>query len=140
MFKKVLLLLPIFSFDLVHSQNDGNHEMVSMVQLLATPEKYHNKIVTIVGVGWLKFEENQICLTRDHLRAMATKNCFWLGSFEEEKWDSELLMKIKEFNGSYVKVTGRFNGQDMGHLNLFAGSISDVSAYSFHEPEFGPSM
>lgn len=139
MFKKALLLLPIFSFGVAHSQNDGNHEMVSMVQLLANPEKYDNKIVTIVGVGWLKFEENQICLTRDHLRVMATKNCFWLGSFKREKWDAELLMKIKEFNGSYVKVTGRFNSQDMGHLNLFAGSISDVTACSFHEPEFGPS-
>ena len=101
---------------------------VSMVQLLATPEKYDGKLVRVIGVGNLEFEGNYLSLSKeDH--AYGAGNSIWI-----ELGDRAISYEeAKEYNGKYVIVEGFFNKDDRGHFDMFCGSIKDISRYQLWE-------
>jgi transcriptional regulator with XRE-family HTH domain len=101
---------------------------VSMVQLLATPEKYDGKLVRVIGVGNLELEGNYLSLNKeDH--AYGAGNSIWI-----ELGDRAISYEeAKEYNGKYVIVEGFFNKDDRGHFDMFCGSIKDISRYQLWE-------
>lgn len=105
---------------------------VSMVQLLATPEKYDGKLVRIIGVGNLEFEENYLSLSKeDH--EFGAGNSIWI-----ELGDKAIpYEEAKEYNGKYVVVEGFFDKDDCGHFDMFCGSIKDISRYQLWEKSGG---
>lgn len=101
---------------------------VSMVQLLATPEKYDGKLVRVIGVGNLEFEGNYISLSKeDHMYGAG--NSIWIELGEKAISYDE----AKEYNGKYVIVEGFFDKDDRGHFDMFCGSIKDISRYQLWE-------
>lgn len=101
---------------------------VSMVQLLATPEKYDGKLVRVIGVGNLEFEGNYISLSKeDHMHGAG--NSIWIELGEKAISYDE----AKEYNGKYVIVEGFFDKDDRGHFDMFCGSIKDISRYQLWE-------
>lgn len=101
---------------------------VSMVQLLATPEKYHGKLVRVIGVGNLEFEGNYLSLSKeDH--AYGVGNSVWI----ELGNKATPYEKAKKYNGKYVIVEGFFDKDDRGHFDMFCGSIKDISRYELWE-------
>ena len=103
-----------------------------MVQLLATPEKYDGKLVRIIGVGNLEFEENYLSLSKeDH--EFGAGNSIWI-----ELGDKAIpYEEAKEYNGKYVVVEGFFDKDDCGHFDMFCGSIKDISRYQLWEKSGG---
>lgn len=101
---------------------------VSMVQLLATPEKYDGKLVRVIGVGNLEFEGNFLSISKeDH--AYGAGNSIWV-----ELGDRAISYEeAKEYNGKYVIVEGFFDKDDRGHFDMFCGSIKDISRYQLWE-------
>ena len=98
-----------------------------MINLIATPEKYHGKVVRLIGVSFIKFESNGIYLSKEHLNNGVTKNALWLsfdfkaiGKTEEE---------LSKYNGQYVLVEGVFNIDDKGHMGLKSGSIEKITRF-----------
>lgn len=97
---------------------------VTMVQLIATPEKYDGQLVRVIGVGNLEFEENCISLSKEDLK-YGLGNSIWIELGERAISYDE----AKQFNGGYVIVEGVFDKDDLGHMDMFCGSIKNVSRY-----------
>lgn len=113
--------------DSLNSANQHAQD-VTMVQLIATPEKYDGEFVRVIGVGNLEFEGNCLSLSKDDLK-YHTGNSIWIElgskaiSYEE----------AKQYNGEYVIVEGYFDKDDCGHMNLFCGSIKNISRYELQD-------
>ena len=103
-------------------------EHVSIIQLIATPEKYEGKLVTIQGFVRLEFEGNAIYLHRDDYEQGLSSNGLWLNANECKRIDG------KDFDTGYALVTGRFTSTGRGHMGLWAGEIQDVSDCSSWPP------
>ena len=101
---------------------------VSIVQLLATPEKYDGKLVRVIGVGNLEFEGDYLSLNKEDY-AYSAGNSIWIELGEKAISYNE----AKEYNGKYVIVEGFFDKNDRGHLAMFCGSIKNISRYQLWE-------
>lgn len=97
---------------------------VSLVQLIATPERYDGKLIRVHGVGNLEFEGNYLSLSKEDYQ-YHVGNGVWL-----ELGDRAISYEeAKEYNGKYVIVEGFYDKDDKGHFGMFHGSIKDISRY-----------
>ena len=96
---------------------------VSMVQLIATPERFHGKRVRFTGFVHFQFEGNGIYLHKEDHDQEILNDGLWI----ERPAGSTL-------NDVYVLVEGTFRADDRGHMGLFSGTLEDVTRM---ELEFG---
>jgi hypothetical protein len=96
-------------------------EYVSLINLVATPERYDGKYVSVLGYVSLEFEGSAIYLDREDMRRCLTKNAIWLNVELGTNIPREEL--YRRFHGKCCLVEGRFNAQDKGHLGLFSGGL-----------------
>ena len=54
---------------------------VTMIQLIATPEKYDGQLVRVIGVGNLEFEGNCISLSKEDLK-YGVGNSIWIDVYQ----------------------------------------------------------
>ncbi len=92
-------------------------EDASLVQLIATPERFDGKHVRVVGYCWLEFEGNGLYLHRDDYLHGISRNGVWLNLTERQRLTPE------KWRGKYVLVEGTFRAEDRGHMGMFAGSL-----------------
>ena len=106
--------------------NSANHyaKDVTIIQLIATPEKYDGQLVRVIGVGNLEFEGNCISLSKQDLK-YGVGHSIWIELGEKAISYEE----AKNFNGEYVIVEGIFDKDDCGHMDMFCGSIKNISRY-----------
>ena len=98
---------------------------VSLINLIATPEKYHGKVVRVLGVLNLEFEGNHIWLSKEHWRNRVVKNSIWVSLNEAALGTTEKELSV--FNGQYVIVEGVFNKDNHGHMGLSSGAIENIT-------------
>jgi hypothetical protein len=103
----------------VISSKDFN---VSIVSLIATPEKYHERRVQVEGYLNLEFEGNAIYLHKEDYEKGLTKNGFWV-----EFSDKLSKTEINKLNKGYVLIEGTFNSESHGHMGLFGGEIYEIT-------------
>lgn len=127
----VLFGIKIYQNKLVESgygetQNSANQyaKDVTMIQLIATPEKYDGQLVRVIGVGNLEFEGNCISLSKEDLK-YGVGNSIWIELGEKAISYEE----AQKFNGEYVIIEGIFDKNDCGHMDMFCGSIKNISRY-----------
>ena len=104
---------------------------VSLISLIATPEKYHNKKVRVIGAGRLEFEGNAICLSKDDLVYGISRNCLWTNVDPESIRSTK--EKLEEFNDKYVLIEGVFNSENTGHMGMNSGGIENINRYDLWE-------
>jgi hypothetical protein len=103
----------------VISSEDFN---VSIVRLIATPERYHERKVQVVGFMNLEFEGDAIYLHKEDYENGLTKNGFWV------TFSTKLDRKeINKLNKGYVLIEGTFNKDRHGHMGLFGGEIYEIT-------------
>lgn len=94
---------------------------VSLVSLIATPDKYDGMLVMVKGIAHLdnKTSMYSIFLTREDKRAGNGLNGIYLvlGSS---------LANVDQFNDKYILVRGLFEAKNKGHLDSFSGSLTNV--------------
>lgn len=95
----------------------------SIINLIATPEKYHNKRVRVIGYLNLEFEGNAIYLHTEDYKKSITANGLWV-TFTDESWEK---IKKYRFNKSYFLVEGTFDMTSFGHMGLWSGTIKDIT-------------
>jgi hypothetical protein len=95
---------------------------VSMIRLLATPEKYEGKLVQVVGVFVFKTEESALYLHREDAELLNGDNALWV---EPAPWKGE--QASKSLSGAFVIVAGRFTAKERGHEGAFAGTLKAVT-------------
>jgi hypothetical protein len=104
---------------------------VSIIQLVANPDRYHLTVVQIEGYATLRHEGNQLCPVE---KPGSTKDCVWLqyddGPYESDadlaRFDRAKARWEREFNGKRISVVGTFNRGLMGHENLWSGGIEKI--------------
>jgi uncharacterized secreted protein with C-terminal beta-propeller domain len=99
---------------------------VSLINLIATPEKYDGKWVQVEGVCSFEFEGNALYLSRDDRNHLITKNAIWASwdTLGAQPYDLPFMFK---FDGRHVLVEGYFDSNSKGHMGLFSGAITNVT-------------
>jgi hypothetical protein len=95
---------------------------VSLINLIATPEKYNGRQIRIIGYLNLEFEGNGIYLHKDDYDNGISKNGLWV----EMSMDSTRLPEIKKSIKKYVLMEGTFDLSG-GHMGAYSGSIKDIT-------------
>ena len=121
---KTIFLLSI----LLTGQIFAQATTVSIIQLIANPEKYDGKVVRFEGVANIEFEGNGIFLSREHRKARVQSFAIWMDLSDE------LAKGRKWLNGKYCIVEGKFHAADRGHMGLYMGSLSDITMFNAREP------
>src|SRR5437016_4662724 len=82
-------------------------ESISLINLIATPEKYDGKLIQVQGVCAFEFEGEALYLTRDDWKYGSTRNAVWANydTLGTEPWDRRFMFK---FHGRRVQVEGYF--------------------------------
>lgn len=91
---------------------------VSLIQLIANPEKYDGKQVQVVGFLRLEFEGNALYLHEDDFKNGIYGNAIGIGVTKESKWSKD------DVNMRYVMVVGTFMA---GKSNLHTGNIVKIT-------------
>ncbi len=112
----------------VYTHNDPKIEYasnytLSLVNLIATPEKYHGKKVQIIGFLNIEFEGNGIYLHKDDYEHGIYSNGFWV-SIDQK---TEKKISDDKLNKSYVLIEGTFNMEQRGHMGLWSGEIENIT-------------
>ena len=102
----------------------GQSVSVSLLQLVATPERFDGKLVRVVGYLWIEFEGTALYLHKEDRVHHLMKNSIFLNLPESD------LKRSKELTGRYALVEGVFNSSDTGHMGLFSGSIHSIRRVS----------
>jgi hypothetical protein len=103
---------------------DQSVERVSLISLIANPDKYDGKRVRAIGAFRLEFEGNAFCLHKEDLVQRIYENCVWVEP------DLKVLgtdyKTLSQLNGEYVLFEGTFHKDDHGHRGLFSGAITGI--------------
>jgi hypothetical protein len=99
----------------------GRPMKVSLVQLLATPERFDGKEVQVAGFVQLEFESTVLYLHREDHGAQLLQNSLWLSQ------DSpEVAARHDQLNLNYVELVATFHSKRKGHMGLFPGTLSGI--------------
>jgi hypothetical protein len=92
-----------------------------MINLIATPEKYHGEKVQLVGYMVLAYEEQAIYLSKLHSDNGMLKNglVLWL--------EDEQTMKLKDLNWDYVLIERVFDAELKGPAGLYSGTLKEIT-------------
>ena len=94
---------------------------VSMIQLIANPEKFDGKKVILTGFMNLEFEGNALYFHRDDFVYGQMKNGLGLTLSEQG------TKSASRWSKNYVRVEGVFNAREAGHFGMYSGSIEQVT-------------
>jgi hypothetical protein len=97
---------------------------VSLVSLIANPEKYDGKPIRAIGALRLEFEGQALCLHEEDQVHRNAANCFWI------KPDLQALgtdtMTLSSLSGQYVLLEGTFQKDEHGHKGRYPGAIVGI--------------
>lgn len=100
---------------------------VSIIQLVASPEKYEGKAIRVFGFLRLEFEGNGLYLHREDYEKALYKNGLWV--------QLPMTGENQKCNLKYVLIEGTFDSKDQGHLGLWSGAIKDVKRLELWGPD-----
>jgi len=123
----ILISIVCFAFD----KSEQSIISVSLINLISTPEKYHNKYIRVIGVIDLEFENNKIWLSKESRKYKLNKNALWI----VPNYTQLAIPKdeLKKYNGKYVLIEGIFNKNSKGHLGMNSGEINHITRYNLWE-------
>ena len=96
-------------------------ETVSILQLIANPERYDGQRVQVIGFLRLEFEGNGIYLHREDYERGIAQNGLAVqlpSAMTKEQTDA--------VNMNYVICLGTFVASPRGHFGLWSGTIKDI--------------
>jgi hypothetical protein len=117
----VLPLLLLLSALVVIPSKAGPPLQVSLIQLIANPEKYDGKDISVLGFLRIEFEGNALYFHREDYEIGLLKNAIWVDVTPEMKKDQS------KFSMHYVLIEGTFSASERGHMGAFSGSIKHIN-------------
>jgi hypothetical protein len=97
-------------------------EDVSLINLIATPERFNGRKVRVIGYLHLEFEDCVLCLNKEDYVQGISKNGIWAGIKTKRE-----LVTLYKFSDHYVIMEGIFNIKMNGHGGMNSGSIQNIS-------------
>jgi hypothetical protein len=105
---------------------------VSILQLIATPEKFDGKPVAVIGFLGLDNEADLIYLSKEDYENVVLMNAIWVDKTEDMRKNSEHL------NLKYVRIEGTFQSDHEKRDGLSIGGIKDIKTCTFHSDPAHP--
>ena len=90
-----------------------------LADIIANPKQYQGQRVRVVGFCHLEFEDNALYIQGTDFFHGVRKHGVWLDV--EDSRERHLL------SNTYVIVEGTFDAEQLGHLSLWAGTLTDVT-------------
>ena len=94
--------------------------LVSMIQLIATPEQYQGRSVRVIGYLRFELEGNALFFHKEDFENMIPVNAVRLDL------DGKSLEKYCHLTDSYVFVDGRFSSKASGSPAYYSGRIGEI--------------
>lgn len=111
-----------------HAENQS--ESLSLINLIATPERYDGHLVLVTGHVTVGLENMSICFMKVNY---SSKDCIWLnidsGPYETEDDRKRIEKKMKllnKFNGKVATIEARFDQNNKGHFGMWSGALKDL--------------
>jgi hypothetical protein len=82
---------------------------VSMIQLIANPDRYDGSPIRLIAFLNLEFEGNALYLHREDYEKSLSSNAIWISLTDQQEKSSRKL------SGGYVLVEGTFRANERGH-------------------------
>jgi hypothetical protein len=95
---------------------------LSMVNLIATPERFDGEMVQVRGYIHMEAGYDGIYMHEDDYKNKITANALWV-EFDEEFSESRNRL---DHNDKYVIIIGEFKQSDKGKGDNFSGSIKKI--------------
>jgi hypothetical protein len=100
----------------------NEYQEVSLISLIANPEKYDKRHVRVIGYLNLEFEGNGLYFHKEDYDRSIEKNGLWV----DMSRDSMHLPGIKQCNRNYVLVEATFDSSNNGHMDMWSGSLNNI--------------
>jgi hypothetical protein len=102
---------------------------LSIINLIATPEKYDNKIVRVIGFLNLEPEGNALYLHSEDYAKALKQNCIPI--------TIEINSETKKFSGKYVLIEGLFRSINDPRYIIASGYIEKIQRLAEWGGDFG---
>ena len=102
--------------------------VVSIVELLADPDKYDGKRVLIEGFFRNAFEDTAIYLNRESAEYGIAANAIWVDTDESvARTSKHTKSHYERLNGKYVAIEARYNKSELGHGGSYQGELENIT-------------
>ncbi|MFZ6746946.1 hypothetical protein ACO0LC_27275 [Undibacterium sp. JH2W] len=112
---------------------------LSLINLVATPERYHGKLVNVTGYIFVGMEHMSIC---PYQVEVSSKDCLWINidsgpyaSHADRERISKKMAVLEKFYGKTATIIARFNKKDQGHFGLWSGALTKIVDVYDHKDE-----
>ena len=109
---------------------DDSVQDVSLIQLIAQPEKFDRKPVRFIGFLRIEFEGTAVYLHREDFDHGISRNGVWI-DIPSDMTDRQR----RDVNMRYVICAGVFSAANRGHMGMFSGAITNVRRIEFWSDE-----
>jgi hypothetical protein len=93
---------------------------VTLVRLIANPEKFDGKLIRVIGFLRLEFEGNVLYLHREDYENAILGDGIWVDV-------TPVVAKLSAtLNMNYVLLEGIFSAGERGHMGMWSGTIKQV--------------
>lgn len=125
---RLLIVLLLVSGAFGAGTPDNNAQSVSIIRLIAAPERYDGKLVRVVGYLNMAFEGDSIYFHEEDFRRSLVENALWVEPAEG------MRKELTKLSRRYVLIEGVFDASDTGHMGLFSGTIKKITRADAWKP------
>jgi hypothetical protein len=112
-----------------------HHHQVSLISIIANPERYDGFYVQVTGYLHLRSEDFGLYLSKTDGDYLNGKNAVWVSFAQNVRKVPIVLLgqkdtsnSIQYFDGKYVTMTGVFDKSHMGHMGTYSGTLRDIDS------------
>ena len=120
-FAFLILAVLILSTSVLAQDQNPPPPIVSLVQLLSSPEKYDGKHIAVMGFLTIGQENNVLYLGKNDYDNALLPNSVWI------ELSDGMIKNRNELTMKYVRVVGVFHQGHSGRSRVFVGGISGIS-------------
>lgn len=101
-----------------------NLPAIPLVQLIATPDQFDNKYLSVVGVFKFDLDSSTLYLSREHYVVDVFSSSISIDFLE--KGEVEDIENLNILDGCYVRVEGVFSSVEKGYMGFNQGTMKRV--------------
>ena len=113
-----LVMVLLFSATL---RPDERPEFVSMVRLIANPERYNGKLITFVGYFVVETDGTAVFMSSEDYEHQITANALWIETTDQIRHKEETL------NMNYVLFVGVYHASNLKSIPFPSGEITQIA-------------
>ena len=119
--RMVLAALILLFAGFVGSANGANPQSVSIVSLVADPQRFDGQFVRVIAYLRVEFEGTVLYLHREDYEQAIIPNGIWIALSDTQ------MNAARKLSNSYVIAEGIFSSKEKGHMDMWSGSLHQVT-------------